>query len=172
VKRYYLYGVHKHSAYLQQHSFELTSEKVTIAFTVNKDILVCGYDFEQDTIVLLRFTAVPTHSGQTYTQYPPKFDPSDTPLTIAYSRDTSGAIVDYASHVDADGWILNTKGEREIWTPWTNYDLSCSCEPPQEGETQYRTLEVKDPETKIVVLRYVIAFKRLEDVDQMQETTV
>jgi WD40 repeat protein len=153
-------------------TFQSTLEEVTIAFSLDQDILVCGYDLDQSTIILFRFNAVPKPSLQTYTHCPPKFDPSDTPLTIAYSNDASGVIVDYASQVDADGWILNTKGEREIWTPWTNYDLSCSCEPPQEGQTQYRTLEVMDPETKVVVLRYVIAFERLEDVDQMQEPAV
>ena len=150
-------------------SFELTGDEVTIAFTRDNDILVCAYDLYRSTIVLLRFNVLATFSTQTYTHYPPKFDPSETPLTIAYSHDTSGAIVDYASQVDADGWIFNTKGERQIWTPWANYELSCFCEPSREGQTQYRTLEVKDPETKTVVLRYVIAFEQLEDaVNQIQ----
>jgi WD40 repeat protein len=140
-------------------SFEFNSEEVTIAFTSDEDILVCGYDLDWGTIVLLRFNVVPTHSTRTYTYYPPKFDPSEPPLTIAYSHDTSGVIVDYASHVDADGWILNTKGERQIWTPWANHELSHSRETPREGHTEYRILEVKNPETKIVVLRYVIAFE-------------
>ena len=150
-------------------SFNLTLEEVTVAFSHDQDILVCGYDLDRSAIVLFRFDAVPKPSLRTYTQYPPKFDPSDTPLTIAYAHDVSGVIVDYASQVDANGWILNTKGEREIWTPWTNYDLSYSCEPPQEGQTRYRTLEVMDPETKVVVLRYVIAFEQREDADQMPE---
>ena len=47
----------------------------------------------------------------------PKFHPSQTPYTIQYSHHISGAIDGHASHVSADGWILNTKGEREIWTP-------------------------------------------------------
>ena len=80
-------------------------------------------------------------------------------IPIQYSHlSISGTIDDYASHVTADGWILNTKGEREIWTPWANFELLCSCKPPQKGRTRYRTLEVKDPHTKTVVMIYVIAF--------------
>ena len=146
-------------------SFKSTLEEVTIAFTVDKDILVCGYDLDRSTCVLLRFNVLPIYTTQTHTHYPPFLD---APLTLSYSYDTSGVIIDYASQVDADGWILNTKGGRQIRT-CANYELSHSCKPPREGQIEYRTLKVKDPETKIVVLRYVIAFKLLEDVDQMQE---
>ena len=103
---------------------------------------------------------------------PPKFHPSQTPHTVQYSHHISGAISDYASHVAADGWILNTKGEREIWTPWANYELLCSCKPPQKERTQYRTLEVKDPQTKTVVLIYVIAFEQEDVSNGSQEAPV
>ena len=142
-------------------SFTLASTKARIAFTSEENILVFGHDYNRGTNVLLRFNVVPmTHFIQINAQYPLKFHPSETPLAIEYSHDISGAVVDYASQVDADGWIRNTQGQRQMWTPWANYVLSCSCKPPQEGQTQYRTLEVKDPETRAVVLRYVIAFER------------
>ena len=124
-----------------------------------QDILICNYHSPTPNSTLYRFSVVPTHL-ETYMNDPPKFHPSQTPHTIHYSHHISGAINDYASHVAADGWILNTKGEREIWTPWANYELLCSCKPPQKGRTQYRTLEVKDPKTKTVVMIYVIAFKQ------------
>ena len=53
-----------------------------------------------------------------------------------------------------------------MWTPWANYELLCYCKPPQEGQIQYRTLDVKDPKTRGVVLRYVIAFEQPGDVQE------
>ena len=154
-------------------SFTLASTKVRIAFTSDENILICGYDSDRGTNVLLRFKVVPiTHFIQINAQYPPKFHPSETPpIIIEYPHDTSGAVIDYASQVDADGWILDTKGKRQMWTPWANHELLCSCNPPQEGQTKYRTLNVKDPETRSVVLRYVIAFEQLGDANQGQETS-
>ena len=144
-------------------SFELTLRGAALSFAADgQDILICAYDCSggsRKSTMLLRFSVVPTHL-ETYMNHPPKFYPSQTPHTIQYSHHISGAIDDYASHVDPDGWILNTNGKREIWTPWANYELLCSCKPPQERQTQYRTLEVKDPETKTVVLTYVIAFEQ------------
>ena len=125
-----------------------------------QDILICGPSTQNST--LYRFSVVPSHL-ETYMNDPPKFHPSQTPHTIQYSHHISRAIDDYASHVSADGWILNTKGEREIWTPWANYELLYSCKPPQKGQTQYGTLEVKDPQTKTVVMIYIFAFEQ-EDV--------
>ena len=143
-----------------------TSHEMDIGFTElsfvadGQDILICDRDLSNtpSTSTLYRFNVVPTHL-ETYMNDPPKFHPSQTPHTIQYSNHNSGAIDDYASHIAADGWILNTKGEHEIWTPWAN-ELLCSCKPPQKGRTQYRTLEVKDPQTKTVVMIYVIAFKQ------------
>ena len=152
-------------------SFTLASRNIRIAFTSDENILICGYDSDRGTDVLLRFNVAPrTHFIQINAQYPLEFHPSETPLTIEYSHDTSGAVIDYASQVDADGWILNIQGKRQMWTPWANYELSCSCNPPQEGQTRYRTLDVKNPETRSVVLRYIIAFEQSEDVNQVQET--
>ena len=118
---------------------------------------------------IYRFNVVPTYL-EIYMDYPPKFDPSQIPHTIEYSHYISGGTIDdYASHVDADGWIFNMKGEREIWTPWANYEVLCSCQPPQKGQTQYRTLKVQDPETKTVVLIYVISFERKDVNNGIQE---
>ena len=148
-------------------SFGLVREnRAFLSFSADsQDILICAYTrFDPgppQNPILRRFSVVPTHletSG--YMNHPPKFHPSQTLYTIQYSHHILGAINDYASQVDADGWILNTKGGREIWTPWANYKLSCSCKPPQEGQTQYRTLKVKDPKTKTVVLIYIIAFEQ------------
>ena len=150
-------------------SFTLTSGEVRIAFTSEEDILICGYDSGRKANVLLRFNVVPTHFIQINTQFPLNVHPSETPFTIEYSLDTSRAIIDYASQVDADGWILNAQGKRQMWTPWANYELSCSCKPPQEGQTKYRTMDVRDPETRGVVLRYVIAFEQPGDANQVQE---
>ena len=140
-------------------SHEMSIRFPTLSFAADgQDILICDYD----PSMLYRFSVVPTHL-ETYMNDPPKFHPSQTPHTIQYSHHFSGAIdADYASHVTADGWILNTKGEREIWTPWANYELLCSCKPPQpeKGQTQYKTLKVKDPQTKTVVMIYVIAFEQ------------
>ena len=146
-----------------------TSNETTIGFAElsfaaadGQNFLTCNYArkrHDRDSSLLHHFGVVPTHL-QTYMNDPPKFHPSQTPHTIQYSHSISGAINDYASHVTADGWILNTKGEREMWTPWANYELLCSCKPPQKGRTQYRTLEVKDPQTKTIVLIYVIAFEQ------------
>ena len=147
-------------------SFILARREVAISFAADgRDILICCYGYslipgpQPKNAILLRFSVIPTHL-ETYMHRPLKFHPSQTPHTIEYSHYFSGAIddIDYASHVDADGWILNTKGEREVWTPWANYELLCSCKPPPKGQTEYRTLEVRDPDTKIVVLIYVIAF--------------
>ena len=158
-------------------TFNLTnagdSQAASIAFAANgRDILICNYDLYVDTqsTILLRFSVLPTHL-ETYMNHPSKFHPSQTPHTIQYSHYISGPIDNYASHVDSDGWILNTKGEREIWTPWADYELLCSCKPPPEGQTQYRTLEVKDPETKTVVLIYVIAFEQRDINTRIQEET-
>ena len=142
-------------------SFESNMREAALSFTSDgQDILLRAYDAATpQNSILLRFSIVPTHL-ETYTNHPPKFHPSQTPHIIQYSHHISGAINDYASHIDSDGWILNTKGEREIWTPWANYELLCSHKPPPKGQTQYRTLEVKDPETKTVVLNYVIAFEQ------------
>ena len=139
-----------------------------------QDILICAYNpnsFIPRNSILHRFSlsVVPTHL-ETYMNHPPKFHPSQTPHTIQYSHHISGAIGDYASHVDANGGILNTKGGREIWTPWANYELLCSCKPPQKGQTQYRTLEVKDPETRTVVLIYIIAFEQKDVNNEIQES--
>ena len=129
-----------------------------------QDILICDRVFSSTppNSTLYRFSVAPMHLETYYMNDPPKFHPSQTPHTIQYSHHISGleAIDDYASHVTTDGWILNTKGECEIWTPWANYELLCSCKPPQKGRTQYRTLEVKDPQTKTVVMIYVIAFEQ------------
>ena len=116
---------------------------------------------------LHHFSIVPTHL-ETYMNHPqaPKFHPSQIPHIIQYSHHISGAIDDYASHIDADGWILNTKGGRKIWTPWANFELLCSFKPPQKGQTQYRTLEVKDPKTKTIVLIYVIPFEEKRQVNK------
>ena len=162
--------------------FELATRQAAISFSADdQNILICGYDLKRikrgffnrskrffkiraqpKDVTLLRFNLEAM-------QHPPKFDPSRTPLTIQYSRYISGAIDNYASHVDANGWILTTKGEREIWTPLANYELSCSYKPLRDGQTQYRTLEVKDPETKAVVLIYIIAFEQ-EDRHKIQAT--
>ena len=149
-------------------SYEMTIWFAELSFQAavdGQDILICDYDPSYHLIppkpILYRFSVVPTHL-ETYMNDPPKFYPSQTPHTIQYSHHISGAIDDYASHVAADGWILNTKGEREIWTPWANYEVLCSCKPPPKGRTQYRTLEVKNPQTKTVVLIYVIAFEQEE----------
>ena len=149
-------------------SYEMTMDLAALSFAADgQDILICDYD----PSMLYRFSVVPTHL-ETYMNDPPKFHPSQTPHTIQYSHHNSGPINDYASHVAADGWILNTKGKREIWTPWANYELLCSCKPPQKGRTQYRTLEVKDPLTKIVVMIYVIAFKQEDVSNGLQEWEV
>ena len=162
-------------------SYEMTSMGVAaLSFAADgQDILICDHGLSStvDSIspnsTLYRFTVVPTHL-ETYMNDPPKFHPSQTPRTIQYSHHISGAIDGYASHVAADGWILSTKGEREIWTPWPNYELLCSCKPPQKERTQYRTLEVKDPQTTTIVLIYVIAFEQdSEDVrNGFQEAVV
>ena len=133
--------------------------KAAISFAADsQDILISAYNlFTSSPILHCRFSVVHLESCMNHL---PKFHPSQTPCTIQYSHHISGAIDDYASHVDSDGWIVNMKGRREIWTPWANYELLCSCKPPPKGQTQYRTLEVKDPETKTVVLIYVIAFKK------------
>ena len=152
----------------------MTNRFAALSFAADgQDILLCDYDpTTPPNPILYRFSVVPTHL-ETYMNDPPsKFHPSQTPHTIQYSRHISGAIDDYASHVAADGWILNTKGEREIWTPWANYELSCSCKPPQKGRTQYRTLEVKDPQTKTAVLIYVIAFEQEDVSNGVQEAVV
>ena len=154
-----------------------TSHEMNIGFPElsfaagGQDILIYGPSTSHNS-TLYHFSVVPTHL-ETYMNDPPKFHPSQTPHTIQYSHHISGAINDYASHVAADGWILNTKGEREIWTPWANYELLCSCKPPQKGRTQYGTLEVKDPQTRTVVMIYVIAFEQ-EDVssNEFQEAVV
>ena len=150
-------------------SFKLATRKASISFAADgREILICCYDLDKNqsskrqpkkNAILLRFSVIPSHL-ETYMHRPLKFHPSQTPHTIEYSHHISGAIdvIEFASHVDSDGWILNTKGGREIWTPWADYELSCSCKPPPKGQTEYRTLEVKDPDTKIVVLTYVIAF--------------
>ena len=143
-------------------SFKWTMRAVALSFgTDNQDIIIYAFDPSDTTrdSISLRFSVTPTLP---YINHPPKFYPSQTqtPQTIQYSHHILGAIDNYASHVDSDGWILNTKGEREIWTSWANYELLCSCKPPQKRQTQYRTLEVKDPETKTVVLIYVIAFEQ------------
>ena len=154
-------------------SYEMTIRFAALSFAAGgKDILIC--DCDPSTLpnsTLYRFSVVPTHL-ETYMNDPPKFHLSQTPHTIQYSHQISGAIDDYASHIAADGWILNTKGEREIWTPWANYKLLCSCKPPQKGRTQYRTLEVKDPQTKITVLIYVIAFEQEDASNVFQEGVV
>ena len=139
-----------------------------------RDILICGPSESTPNSTLYRFSVVPTHL-ETYVNDPPKkkkFHPSQTPHTIQYSHHISGAINDYASHITADGWIVNTKGEREIWTPWANYELLCSCKPPQKGRTQYKTLKVKDPLTKTVVLIYIIAFEQEDVSNGSQEAVV
>jgi len=156
--------------------FKLATRKAAISFAGDgRDILICCYDLTKPAsngywpgglrrrpknAILLRFSVIPTHL-ETYMHRPLKFHPSQTPHTIQYSHYISRAIddIDYASHVDADGWILNTKGEREIWTPWANFEVLCSCKPPPKGQMQYRTLEVKNPDTKTVVLVYVITFE-------------
>ena len=140
-------------------SSEMTMRIAALSFAADgQDILICGPSTPPNP-TLYRFSLVPTHL-ETYMNDPPKLHPSQTPHVIQYSHHISGAINDYASHIAADGWILNTKGEREIWTPWANFELLCSCKPPQKGRTQYRTLEVKDPQTKTVVMIYVIAFEQ------------
>ena len=151
-------------------SYEMAIRFPVLSFTADgQDILICNYNFQN--FLLYRFSVVPTHL-ETYMNDPPKFHPSQTPHTIQYSHHISGAIDDYASHVSADGWILNTKGEREIWTPCANYELLCSCKPPQEGRTHYRTLEVKDPQKKTVVMIYVIAFEQEDVSNGSQEAVV
>ena len=81
----------------------MASEQVRIAFTYDENILICGYNSNQGTNVLLHFNVVPTtHFIQINAQYPLKFHPSETPLAIEYSPDTSGAVIDYASQLDAD----------------------------------------------------------------------
>ena len=152
--------------------FNSTMGDATLSFAADgQDILICAYNLNfltPQNYILHRFSVVPTHL-ETYMNHPPKFHPSQTPHTIQYSHHISGAIDDYASHVDKDGWILNTKGEREIWTPWANYELLCTCKSPQKGQTQYRTLEVKDPKTKTIVLIYVIAFEQKDVNIEIQE---
>ena len=160
-------------------TFKLATRKAAISFAADgRDILICCYDLDKQTsnryspvpsprrqpnlpknAILLRFSVIPTYL-EIYMHRPLKFHPSQTPHTIEYSHYISGAIndIDYASHVDADGWIHNTKGEREIWTPWANYEVLCSRKPPPKRGTEYRTLEVRDPDTKTVVLIYVITF--------------
>ena len=94
----------------------MTISPAALSFAADgQDILIC----DRDPSMLYRFSVVPTHL-ETYMNDPPKFHPSQTPHTVQYSHHISGDIDDYASHVAADGWILNTKGEREIWTPWAN----------------------------------------------------
>ena len=103
-------------------SYEMTIRFAALSFAADgQDILICDCDryLQVDTppdSTLYRFSVVPTHL-ETYMNDPPEFHPSQTPHTIQYSHHISGPIDDYASHVSADGWILNTKGEREIWTP-------------------------------------------------------
>ena len=151
------------SGALVEISYEMATGIEALSFAADgQDILICNRDPFKCNSTLYRFSVVPTHL-ETYMNDPPKFHPSQTPHTIQYSCHISGVIDDYASHVAIDGWIFNTKGEREIWTPWASYELLCSCKPPQKGRTQYRTLEVKDPQTKTVVMIYVIAFDQ-EDV--------
>ena len=158
-------------------SYEMTMRIPALSFAADgQDILIILIRDRIPSITppnstLYRFSIVPTHL-ETYMNDPPKFHPSQTPHTIQYSHHNSGAIDDYASHVAADGWILNTKGEREIWTPWANYELLCSCKPPQKGRTQYRTLEVKDPQTKTAVMIYVIAFEQENASNRFQEAVV
>ena len=151
-------------------SFGLASgDSKALSFAADsQDIIICAYNsFTLQDSILYHISIVPAHL-ETYMNHPPKFHPSQVPHTIQYSCHISGAIEDYASYIDVDGWILNTKRGREIWTPWANYELLCSCKPPQEGQTQYRTLEVKDPETKTVVLIYVIAFEQKDVNDGIQ----
>ena len=145
-----------------------SEQKTKISFSADgRDILLLGH-YRWDA-TLIRFSVVPTHL-ETYIDRPPKFHPSQIPHTTEYSHHISGgAIDDYDSYVDANGWILNTKGEREIWTPWANFEVLCSCQPPQKGQTQYRTLRVQDPETKTVVLIYVVSFEQRDVNNGIQE---
>ena len=145
----------------------MTIEYAKLYFPADgQDILICdrGLSNTPPNPTLHRFSVVPTHL-ETYMNDPPKFHPSQTPHTVQYSHHISGAIDDYdASHVAASGWILNTKGEREIWTSWGKLYTFVSCKPPQKGRTQYSgTLEAKNPRTTTVVLIDVIAFEQ-EDV--------
>ena len=154
-------------------SSEIIIRYAELSFAADgQDVLICGPSKSTpNSSTLYRFSVVPTHM-ETYMNDPPKFHSSQTPHTIQYSHHISGTINDYASHVAADGWILNTKGEREIWTPWANHELLCSCKPPQKGQTQYRTLEVKDPQTKTVVMIYIIAFEQEDVSNGFQEAQV
>jgi WD40 repeat protein len=83
---------------------------------------------------------------------------------IQYSHLTSSANVDFASRVDGVGWITNTAGERLMWVPYPDFEL---CSTIQRTEldrqrarfTQRKILEVKEPGTNTVVLRFKIDFR-------------
>lgn len=95
----------------------------------------------------------------------PKLHPPHIINNNKYSHHISGAMDDHASHVDADGRILNTKGGVKYGPQVGRIMNFCvPARPAQEGQTQYRTLEAKDPEMKTVVLIYDIAFEQ-EDVN-------
>lgn len=75
------------------------------------------------------------------------------PTNIQYSRDTTDASLQYASMVDDEGWILSTKGQRQMWIPYPKYSLYSDLAP---GLSNHRTLEVRSPDTNEIVLRFVI----------------
>lgn len=85
------------------------------------------------------------------------------PFTIQYTQLTTTTNIKYSSQVDHDGWILDADGERQIWVPYPNFDISSKDQIELEGHkglsSKLKTLEVKDPKTKGVVLTIKINFQ-------------
>lgn len=53
---------------------------------------------------------------------------------------------DYASKIDANGWILTLEGKRVLLTPYPSFEVSAPL---------FGSLEIRHPETKKTVLKYV-----------------
>ncbi|KAH9477947.1 hypothetical protein JR316_0010180 [Psilocybe cubensis] len=75
------------------------------------------------------------------------------PAKIEYSRVTNDASLQYASMVDSNGWIWSTSGRRQMWIPYPGYKVHSNLSP---GPSRHRSLEIRNPKSEEVVLRFVI----------------
>ncbi|KAH9477829.1 hypothetical protein JR316_0010061 [Psilocybe cubensis] len=86
-----------------------------------------------------------------YMTHPPIFNDQKMVPKIFHVLSGREPSSTYASKVDEDGCIVNSTGKPFVFAPYPNYDISTS-----HLSSTYTQLEIKHPEAKLVVFKYVL----------------
>lgn len=110
------------------------------------------YDIVASSITF--FDCAPAYLTKCYNSPNSKLGP-----TIQYHTSRQYSSSPYARNVDPDGWIRTDSGEKQLWVPYPNFELSVSQVAEDDPlELHATNVEVLEPQTGKSVLRFTLRF--------------